>query len=452
MREKLTGYFNWVMGKTNSSNEAIVESVEANNNANNRSIRFQQFKTLFAVLLVASVIAGSVALFIKSKAKPKDASEAQDQAVLTVELADKNLDPEKHWRNYFEEKQEQSVKDIDKRLNDLSKTQEENLEKANSRIERELFETQEKLKMAREELASASLDIRRVAKESNQKAQTPIYQGVELEEQDYISDIELDTPKSAKNYIPEGTYFTGHLLGGIAVSTGLNTPDDNATPVAIKLIARFDQVNKETTNLSPLNKLKLENCRIMGSSYGDLSSERAIIRLEKLICEQDGVYITSKIAGQIFGSDGLNGIKGTIIATSSKHIKNAAIGGLISGISSSAKGQDGSSTSASGLIQTKAKGAKSLLSDGVLSGASNAGDKIADYYLRQAEAMSPILTVPSGVRINTQITKGFFVGETSTHSKIKNARAANSNNSAVSDRQNKQTAQRLADIKSEYME
>ena len=452
MREKLTGYFNWVMGKTNSSNETAGESVEANNNANNRIIRFQQFKTLIAGLLIVSIIAGSVTLFIRSKTEPKDAAQAQDKAVLTVELADKNLDPEKHWRNYFEEKQEQSVKDIDKRLNDLSKTQEENLERANNRIEKELWETQEKLKMAREELASASLDIRRVAKESNQKAQTSIYQGVELEEQDYISDIELDTPKSAKNYIPEGTYFTGHLLGGIAVSTGLNTPDENATPVAIKLIARFDQGNKETTNLSPLNKLKLENCRIMGSSYGDLSSERAIIRLEKLICEQDGAYITSKIAGQIFGSDGLNGIKGTIIATSSKHIKNAAIGGLISGISSSAKGQDGSTMGASGLIQTKAKGAKSLLSDGVLSGASNAGDKIADYYLRQAEAMSPILTVPSGVRINAQITKGFFVGETSTHSKIKNARAANSNNAAASFGQGKKAASSLADIRSEYME
>ena len=248
MKEKMTGYFNWVMGKSNSSNEETAGSLEANNNANNKSIRFQQFKTLFAVLMVVSLIAGSVALFIKSKSEPKDARKDQDKAVLTVELADKNLDPEKHWRNYFEEKQEQSVKDIDKRLNDLSKTQEENLEKANSRIERELVETQEKLNMARQELARASLDIRRVAKENNQKTQTPIYQGIELEEQSYDSDIELDVPKSAKNYIPEGTYFTGHLLGGIAVSTGLNTPDDNATPVAIKLIGRFVQGENSSIN------------------------------------------------------------------------------------------------------------------------------------------------------------------------------------------------------------
>ena len=83
-----------------------------------------------------------------------------------------------------------------------------------------------------------------------------------------------------------------------------------------------------------------------------------------------------------------------------------------------------------------------MLGEGVLQGASNAGDKIADYYLRQAEAMSPILTVPSGARINAQITKGFFVGEVSTHRKIKAARSDNTSNAADIKEDNK----------SEYME
>lgn len=454
MREKLTEYYKWVMGKNTGSDSSSNSGNNPVNNskANNISIRMQQFKTLIAGLLIISFIVGSVTLFIKSKAQEKNPNPQNDKPVLTVELADKNLDPEKHWRNYFEEKQEHLVKDINKRLEEISKNQEENLAKANGRMQEELLETKEKLKMAQEELSSASLDMQRLSREKDQHKQTNIFHGAELEELAYESDIELDIPKSAKNYIPEGTYFTGHLLGGIAVSTALNTPDENATPVSIKLIGRFGQGRKETTNLSPMNNLRLENCRIMGSSYGDLSSERAIVRLERLICEQDGMYITSKIAGQIFGSDGLNGIKGTVIATNSKHIKNAAIGGLISGISSSAKGQDGSSMSTSGVISTKAKGAKSLLSDGALTGASNAGDKIADYYLRQAEAMSPVLTVPSGVRVNAQITKGFFIGEVSTHSKIKKARAVNPNNPEVNVKRSREAAKKLADIKSEYME
>ena len=410
MKEKLGEYYNWVMGKgSTSNNDDILTQKKGSNSSNNFSIRMQQFKNLIAIILVIFFIAGFGRLFIKNKTDQNKSNSQEEKSTLTVELADKNLDPEKHWRNYFEEKQDNLEKALIGRIEELSKMQEEKLQKVKEGAEQELLDTKAKLKMAQEELSSASLDMKRLSREQMKVQQNNIYQSLELEEIAYNSDIELDVPKSAKNYMPEGTYFTGHLLGGIAVSTGLNTPDENATPVAIKLIGRFERGRKETTNLSPLNNLKLENCRIMGSSYGALSSERAIIRLEKLICEQDGTYITSKVAGQIFGSDGLNGIKGTVIATNAKHIKNAAIGGLISGISSSAKGQDGSSMSASGIISTKSKGAKNLLSDGALTGASNAGDKVADYYLRQAESLSPILTVPSGVRVNAEITKGFLL-------------------------------------------
>jgi hypothetical protein len=32
--------------------------------------------------------------------------------------------------------------------------------------------------------------------------------------------------------------------------------------------------------------------------------------------------------------------------------------------------------------------------------------------------MSPVLTIPSGVRVNAQIIKGFWMGETTTHKRI----------------------------------
>jgi len=415
VKEKLTKGFKWVLGSNSTSTKQQQEEV------NNIGIRLKQLKILLAIIFSSILAIGSATLFIKSKAAAKS-KKVVAEPILTVELADKNLDPEKHWRNYFEERQAQIAKDLEKKMQELSEAQVAIINKTNERIEQELKDTKERLAMAQKELEGTNLEIQKMARGEQPGGDDISYREVQLAEQGFESEVELDRPKSAKNYIPEGTYFTGHLLGGIAVSTGLNTPDENATPVAIKLTARFDSKGKQTTNLSSLNDLDLQNCRIMGSSYGDLSSERAIVRLEKMVCEQSGVYITSKIAGQIFGPDGLNGVKGTVVSTSSKHIKNAAIGGLISGISSSAKGQEGMSLSGAGLIQTKKKGAKNLLGEGALQGTSNAGEKIADYYLRQAESMSPILTVPSGVRINAQITKGFFVGEVSTHRKIKAAR------------------------------
>lgn len=440
MKDKLIKGFKWVLRLPSAS---LKENPGAINNIN---IRLKQLKILLAGVITTGLIIGSSALFIKSKAASRS-KQVVEKPTLTVELADKNLDPEKHWRNYFEYRQTQMAKDLEKRMQELSEGQLEMINKTNERIEQELATTKEKLAMAQKELTSSRLDLEKATRKEQIDHGANIYLEAELGEQDFEHEVELDKPKSAKNYIPEGTYFTGHLLGGIAVSTGLDTPDENATPVAIKLMAKFDTHGRLTTNLSPLNNMDLQNCRIMGSSYGDLSSERAIVRLEKMVCEQDGVYITSKIAGQIFGPDGLNGVKGTIVSTSSKHIKNAAIGGLISGISSAAKGQEGASISGAGLITTKKKGAKNLLGEGTLQGTSNAGEKIADYYLRQAEAMSPILTVPSGVRINAQITKGFFVGEVSTHRKIKADRATTA---AATNRINSSDIK--PDTKSEYME
>jgi hypothetical protein len=396
---------------------------------NNTNIRLKQLRMLVAVILAIALLIGGVVMFLGKKKQSKTNKESEEP-ILKVELADKNLDPEKHWRNYFEEKQEHLIKDVDLRLAEIAKTQAQALQTNNQRIEEELQNTKAKLAMAQRELASASLDLKRVASSEQKRAVQTDSEQSELAVQEFNNEVEYDRPKSVKNYIPEGTYFTGHLLGGIAVSTGLNTPDENATPVTLKLIKR-SVAGRSTTNLSPLNKLQLENCRIIGSSYGDLSSERAIIRLEKMVCEQDGVYITSKIAGQIFGPDGLNGVKGTIVSTSSKHVMNAAIGGVIGGVSSAAKGQDSALANPAGMMMTKKKGAKALLAEGGMQGVSSAGDKIADYYLRQAEAMSPILTVPSGVRINAQITKGFFVGEVGTHKKIKAARKSNSYNSST---------------------
>jgi hypothetical protein len=372
MKEKFIRGVNWVLGKN-------VNSIETKPiDLNNANIRLNQLKILLVIILLAGLIIGFTVLFIQNKAANRVAK-ITEEPILTQELADKTLDPEKHWRNYFEDRQNQVTKDLEKRLADFSLAQEEVINRTNQRIEQELAETKEKLDMAQRELASASLDLQNAARNEQILSPSDLHNESELVSQDFDMEVEFDKPKSAKNYIPEGTYFTGHLLGGLALSTGLNAPDEHATPISLKLMNRLDPQGRLTTNLSPLNKMHLQNCRIMGSAYGDLSSERAIIRLEKMICEQDGIYVTSKIAGQIFGSDGLNGIKGTIIATSSKHIKNAAIGGLISGIAGAAKGQDSSIIGTSGLIQTQKKGTKNLLGGSALQGASNAGDKIADY-------------------------------------------------------------------------
>lgn len=365
------------------------------------------FKVVMGVIFIFVIGLG---LYVQEKTENSPKEEKKVSRV-EIDLADKGLDTERHWREHFEAQRAEDRKLIENAIKDIKNSQEEIENKTNIRLEEELRVTQDQLRLAKQELTSASLDLKRVASERS-KEQKDYFEESAMEVEDFESEIVYDKPKSAKNYIPEGTFFTGNILGGISVSTALNTPDDNATPVTIMLTSRG--------NLHKKNKVDISKCRIMGSSYGDLSSERAIIRLEKMICEENGIYTTSNIVGHVFGDDGYNGVKGKVIATSSKHLKNALIGGMISGFSGSAKGSESMVFSPGGLVSTQKQGMKDMFAKGAMQGAGNAGDKLADYYLRQAEAMSPVLLISPGVKVEAQITKGFYFGEIGTHKRLKN--------------------------------
>ena len=382
---------------------------------NNKTISARQKLISKLVLGTIMLIGFGLVILVQEKNKSYEKKNEPIEATTTkIELPDTTIDTEKRWREHYENLLAQIKEEINERLKTMESAQDQLVAKASSSIEQELKETKEKLKAAQEELTSASLDLRRVAGEEQERlAAVPTHHNA-MSVQEFEHEVEFDRPKSAANYIPEGTYFTGYLLGGLVLSTALSAPDENSVPLTIVLTERG--------NLADENKTDISKCKIEGNAYGDLASERGIVRLEKLICKENSLWVTSHIAGVAHGPDGYIHIKGTVVSTSSKHMKNAVFGALISGLSSSAKGQEGGVISGSGLISTKKKGMSDMLTQGALSGTSNAGEKIAESFLRQAEAMSPVLTIPGGVRVEAKITKGFFIGQVNTHQKIKQAK------------------------------
>ena len=382
----------------------------------NLKISKRQKRIFKLLLLVLMLIGFSLTILVQEKNKvQKNGKEPITKPLSKIELPDTGIDTERRWREHFESTIAKQNKDIHERLKAMEEEQAKLVNRASNMVETELSQTHEKLKLAQAELASASLDFKRIAREEEERnGVSKNYRETSVTALEFEKEVEFDRPKSAANYIPEGTYFTGYLLNGIAASTGLNAPEEHSVSVTIRLTGRG--------NLHPLNKLDISKCIIQASAKGDLSSERAEIRLEKLVCEQDGLYQNSEIAGEVIGPDGLNGIKGRVIWTSSKHLKNAMIGGMISGLISSSKGQESFSLSSGGFLATKKKGFTDMLGQGALQGAINAGEKITDQSLRLADSLSPVLTVDIGVRVNPKIGKGFFVGEIGTHNKIKKAR------------------------------
>jgi conjugal transfer pilus assembly protein TraB len=154
-----------------------------------------------------------------------------------------------------------------------------------------------------------------------------------------------------------------------------------------------------------------KECFVTGTGYGDLSSERAMIRTEQLSCVGvDGRAIDIAIKGWVSGEDGKTGVRGRLVSKQGAVLKNALISGVLSGI-----GQ-GLSTAAN-VTNTSALGAVSSVSQGkqlqnaLGTGAGGAFDRLAQYYIKLADKMFPVIEVDAGRRVDIVLLKGFQIGD-----------------------------------------
>lgn len=383
---------------------------------------------LVGVVLVATKISNSSKpTQIVSNPNNKDGD-----GKVNIELANKALDPEKMWRNHFEDKLSANNMKIEEQLKLIEESFVKKEEQLAAKSTKELGDMQQKLQFALEELASALTELKK-EKEIRQQHQGT---GVQSEQagpdevgsqpaimNSYVVNNErnIAKPKSARYFIPETAFVQGILLGGVSVSTAVGSSSE-PTPVVIRIEGRG--------NLPKNFAVDLKTCRILGSSYGDLSSERVIIRAEVMSCHDEELeqIVTTKIAGVIHGDDGLNGIKGKVVQTSNRQVQQALIGGLLSGLANTAKAGEQLSISGSipglGSINTAKSSFKERLRDNSLAGVGNAGDKIASYYLKQAESMSPVLQIPGAARVDIVFTKGVYLGSTDVREKLELNRKA----------------------------
>ena len=340
---------------------------------------------------------------------------------LNLEVASHALDIDKMWRNHFEDKLIDSKTKADEKLKLIETSINEQSVAYQNQLKTEIEKLKAQMQFISEEQAAQVREFNNVLAKSqeedkSQKSNYPLIDDSRITVNHMDRGEVFDRPKSARSFIPETAYIKGVLLGGIAVSTSIGSASE-PVPVIIRITERG--------NLPKNFNIDLTHCRIMGSSYGDLSSERAIVRAEVLSCQDPAseLIYTTKVTGLIYGDDGMNGIKGKVVQTSGKHLKNAIIGGMISGFANSAKGQDQVIISSFGTGTTKKKGMGDMLQEGGFAGASNAAEKIADYYIKQAESMSPVLLVSGGTRVDIVFTKGVYLGALDVQEKLEQLRA-----------------------------
>ncbi|MFN2801439.1 TraB/VirB10 family protein [Neisseria gonorrhoeae] len=206
--------------------------------------------------------------------------------------------------------------------------------------------------------------------------------------------------------MPSGTFFRSVLLGGVDAPTGGEAQNASPHPVLMR-VTDFAQLPNRF-------KYNFRECFVTGQAYGDISSERAYIRLQNLSCVgTDGRAIDMPVKGYVAGEDGKTGVRGNLVTKQGQLLANALMSGVISGmgkgVSEAFKVTNntafGSTTSIRGSDQYRA---------GIASGIGGAADRLAEYYIKLADKVFPVVEVNAGRQVDVVLTQGIEIdtGET----------------------------------------
>lgn len=357
-------------------------------------------------LLLGGILLGIflMILFLKQGDEDNLTQEEIFEDSSVIELGASSTKGQLKWQNFLEEEIEDEKNQRNKQISMLKKIVEDNAAYQNKTIIKEFAEMKARISFTLGELdrlktenLNLKNDIETLSYE--EKKLNPPH--LSLSKITAMGDV--NPPISTFNHIPATSYVSGNLLGGITVSTSVNSASE-PIPVIIKITDRG--------SLPKNFAMDIKQCKILASCFGDISSERAIIRAEELVCEdkEASLSVSTKIAGLIYGDDGANGIRGNVVSMSDKHVRNAFTSSFLSAFAGLAKGERGFHIQSSGAIASKKRGAKALAGDGFFTGASNAAEKIADYHIKLAENISPVILVPGGTKVDVVFTKSVQLG------------------------------------------
>lgn len=234
-----------------------------------------------------------------------------------------------------------------------------------------------------------------------------------------------DTPakpasdKNPKNYVPAGTFAKGVLLSGLDASVGVSS-QTQPRPVLLRILDRGTLPNGHHSQLS--------NCFVTGAGYGDISSERAYIRLERMSCTKKDKQITDfPVYGYVSGSDGKAGVRGIPVWRENTLLQRSFISGLFSGLSQGVANTF-TNTSTSALGSTQSVDASHVLQVGMATGASNSLNKLADYNIKRAEQYQPVIQVSAGSQVDVVFHTGFYLDGHTTNIEATTSSTTTENN------------------------
>ena len=201
--------------------------------------------------------------------------------------------------------------------------------------------------------------------------------------------------KKADELLITGSFARARLLNGVEAPTG-GQANGNPVPMLLEI--------KDPAFLPNRYRSDIKRCMVTANATGDLSSERVLVRLDRMSCiTRSKGAIDVKVTGYVTGEDGKTGLKARVVTRSGQAIANALLVGTLSGLGEavSLAAQD-SSTNFAGTVTNSVNNPWRA---GLGEGMQDALDRVADYYLKLADKIFPVLEVDAGRDVDIVITQ-----------------------------------------------
>lgn len=209
--------------------------------------------------------------------------------------------------------------------------------------------------------------------------------------------------KGKKRYvIPANSFLSGYLLTGFDAPTG-GKAQRHPVPVVIRI--------KSDAILPNGYRADIKECFMGGDAYGDLSSERAYIRLTSLSCmSKEGEAIEKKIRAYVSGEDGKVGLSGRPISKQGAILARNALAVFLEGVAKAFTANNVTySVQPTGVVAVPKPG--TVLKSGLFSGAGATAGKLSDFYMERANEIYSIIEVNAGRPVDVVLLEKIVFGE-----------------------------------------
>ena len=227
-----------------------------------------------------------------------------------------------------------------------------------------------------------------------------------------------DKPEELSVTLPAGSILSGVLVTGMDAPTGKQAQRD-PFPSLIRI--------KSEAILPNRFRADFRECFMIAGGWGDLSSERAYMRAERLSCvRNDGSVLEASIEAYATGEDGKAGLRGRLVSKQGQIIARSLGAGFLQGIAGAfnvqkvptinvTRASDDGKTVAP--VYEQAFDSNALQSAG-FSGAGSALERIADFYLEMAESIFPVIEIDAMREVDFIVNKGMTVKFNATTLKV----------------------------------